>query len=123
MKASNIFPIMFWAFAIVAPVAISLIAISFFPPDAEVPLHFNVNWEADGWGPAWTWVPISLVMAGANALMALSYAFSDALYDRGLVHGVSRKATRPFLCGIALFLVVAWAGITIFWMSKALPLM
>ena len=64
-------------------------------------------------------LPVSLIMCGANMLMGLSYLFSDKLYDLGLVHGVSRKATRPFLCGTAVFLVLVMVAILAVWTINA----
>ena len=58
-------------------------------------------------------------MCGANALMGISYRYSDKLYDMGLVHGVSRKAARPFLCGAAMVLVIVMVVILIWWVIAA----
>ena len=49
-------------------------------------------------------------MSGGNLLPALFYRFSDKLYDLGLVNGISRKDTRPFLCGAAVVFTVVWLG-------------
>lgn len=53
--------------------------------------------------------------------VAMSDEVPDALYNMGLVHGVSRRATRPLLCGTAVFLDVLLVGILIYWVLKALP--
>ena len=42
----------------------------------------------------------------------------DKLFDYGLVHGISRKASRPFLCGAAVVLLLIWVGILIFWLYQ-----
>lgn len=82
---------------VAAPIAISFIAIAQFPPNATIPLHWNMQDEIDNWGSPWGMLPPSLIMASANLLFALMYRSSDWLYDHGLVHGISRKATRPSL--------------------------
>lgn len=122
MSRSKTLAIVFWIVVVAAPFVASLLAVSIFPPNADVPLHWNTQGEIDGWGSAWIWLPLSLIMVGTNLFAALCYAFSDVLYDRGLVHGVSRKNTRPFLCGTALFIVAVWVAILVFWVATALPL-
>ena len=111
----------FWVAVIAAPVAAALVAVAQFPAGAEIPLHWNAQNQIDDWGSPWTMAPVSAIMSGANLLLALMYRFSDALYNMGLVHGVSRRATRPFLCGTAVFLDVLLVGILIYWVLKALP--
>ena len=95
---------LFWAAMVAAPIAISFIAIAQFPPNATIPLHWNMQGEIDNW---------------ANLLFALMYRSSDWLYDHGLVHGISRKATRPSLCGEAIFMVVLWADTSAYWVFRA----
>lgn len=75
--------------------------------------------EIDNWGSPWGLLPPSLIMASANLLFALMYRSSDWLYDHGLVHGISRKATRPSLCGEAIFMVVLWADTSAYWVFRA----
>lgn len=89
--------VLFWTAMVAAPIAISFIAIAQFPPNATIPLHWNMQDEIDNWGSPWGMLPPSLIMASANLLFALMYRSSDWLYDHGLVHGISRKATRPSL--------------------------
>lgn len=111
--------VLFWIVVIVAPALACCISAAQFPPDAEIPLHWNISGQIDRWGSPWTMLPVSLIMCGANMLMGLSYLFSDKLYDLGLVHGVSRKATRPFLCGTAVFLVLVMVAILAVWTINA----
>lgn len=115
--------IAFWAAAIAAPALACLVAIAQFPPGADIPLHWNAQLEIDRWGSPWEMLPASLIMSGVNALLALSYLFSDRLYDLGLVHGVSRKATRPFLCGTAAFMVAVIVAILVVWTTQGLVAM
>lgn len=111
--------VLFWIVVIVAPALACCISAAQFPPDAEIPLHWNISGQIDRRGSPWTMLPVSLIMCGANMLMGLSYLFSDKLYDLGLVHGVSRKATRPFLCGTAVFLVLVMVAILAVWTINA----
>ena len=113
---------MFWAVVIVAPIACGFVASGLFPEGSLVPLHWNMQGEVDRWGSPWEMVPLGFVMAFVNLMLAISYRFSDALYDHGLVHGVSRKATRPFLCGVAVFIVGVYAAVIVFWLSRALAM-
>lgn len=61
-------------------------------------------------------------MVGADLSLAVLYVFSDVLYDHGFVHGVSRKNARLFLYGVAMFVVIVWIGILMYWAAEALPL-
>lgn len=115
--------IAFWVVAIALPIAASLVAIAQFPPGADIPLHWNVQLEVDRWGSPWAMLSASLVISGVSILLALSYLFSDKLYDLGLIHGVSRKATRPFLCGTAAFIAVVIVVILLVWTTQALAAM
>ena len=121
LAGRRVLAVVFWVAVIAAPVAAALVAVAQFPAGAEIPLHWNAQNQIDNWGSPWTMVPVSAIMSGANLLLALMYRFSDALYNMGLVHGVSRRATRPFLCGTAVFLDVLLVGILIYWVLKALP--
>lgn len=51
--------------------------------------------------------------------MGIMYRYSDAIYDMGLVHGVSRKNARPFLCGTAVVLVIVAIAILVWWVMSA----
>lgn len=115
--------IAFWAAAVAAPVLASLVAIAQFPPGADIPLHWDAQLKVDRWGSPWAILPVSLIMSGTNVLIALAYLFSDRLYDLGLVHRVSRKATRPFLCGTAAFVVMVIVAILVVWTERALAAM
>lgn len=64
-------------------------------------------------------LPFSLIMCAANALMWVMYRYSDKIYDMGLVHGVSRKNTRPFLCGTAVVLVLITVATFAWWVVSA----
>ena len=112
--------ILFWIVAIAMPVGASLIAIAQFQPNIEIPMHWNAHGEIDRYGTPWEVFPISLIMSGCNVLLALSYVFSNKLYDLGFVHGISRKATRPFLCGTAIVMVLVWMGILAFWLQQVI---
>ena len=118
MKPRAIAAVAFWALVIVAPALVSLVAIAQFPPGVEVPMHWGVSGQVDSWGSPWAMLPASLIMCGANALMGLIYCFSDKLYDMGLVHGVSRKAVRPFLCGTAVVLAAVMVIILVCWVAN-----
>lgn len=120
LAGRRVLAVVFWVAVIAAPVAAALVAVAQFPAGAEIPLHWNAQNQIDDWGSPWTMVPVSAIMSGANLLLALMYRFSDALYNMGLVHGVSRRATRPLLCGTAVFLDVLLVGILIYWVLKAL---
>ena len=119
MNLRRIPAVLFWAAMIAAPIAISFIAIAQFPPHATIPLHWNMQGEIDNWGLPWGMLPPILIMANANLLFALMYRFSDWLDDHGLVHGISRKATRPSLCGVAIFMVALSAGVSAYWVFRA----
>lgn len=121
MAGKRILAVAFWVVAIAAPVLAALVAVAQFPAGAEIPLHWNVQNQIDNWGSPWTMVPASAIMSAANLLLALMYRFSDALYNMGLVHGVSRRATRPFLCVTAIFLDLLLIGVLVYWVLKALP--
>lgn len=64
-------------------------------------------------------LPVSLIMCAGSALMGIMYRYSDAIYDMGLVHGVSRKNARPFLCGTAVVLVIVAIAILVWWVMSA----
>ncbi|WP_251231016.1 DUF1648 domain-containing protein [Adlercreutzia aquisgranensis] len=119
MKKKTILSILFWIAVIAAPALACLFVVAQFPPDVEVPLHWNASGQIDRWGSSITMLPASLIMCGANALMGLMYCFSDKLYNMGLVHGVSRKAVRPFLCGTAVVLAAAMVIILVCWAANA----
>ena len=110
---------LFWAAMVAAPIAISFIAIAQFP---RTPLSRSIgtcrvrSTTGDRLGGL---LPPSLIMASANLLFALMYRSSDWLYDHGLVHGISRKATRPSLCGEAIFMVALSAGVSAYWVFRA----
>ena len=78
-------------------------------------MHWNIQGQIDRYGSPWEMLPVSFIMSGSNLLFALFYRFSDKLYDLGLINGISRKATRPFLCGAAVVFVVVWLGVLAFW--------
>lgn len=123
MKPPRALMVLFWVVMVAAPTAATAIVATQFPAGVEVPLHWNFAGEIDEWGSAWAMLPAGLIMSGCNVLLALSYHFSDKLYNMGLVHGVSREHTRPFLCGTAVFLVLVMVGILIYWVVKAQPYM
>lgn len=110
---------LFWAAMVAAPIAASFIAIAHLPPNATIPLHWNMQGEIDNWGSPWGMLSPGLIMASANLLFALMYRSSDWLYDHGLVHGISRKATRLSLCGVAIFVVALSAGVSAYWAFRA----
>ncbi|NHM16968.1 DUF1648 domain-containing protein [Eggerthellaceae bacterium zg-887] len=110
--------ILLWIAVIATPAVASLIAIAQFPPNIEIPMHWNAQGQVDRFGSPWQMLPVSLIISGSNVLLALSYAFSDKLFDLGLVHGISRRATRPVLCGTAVFLDIVWIGILVFWLCQ-----
>lgn len=64
-------------------------------------------------------LPVSLIMCAGNALMGVMYRYSDTMYDMGLVHGVSRKNVRPFLCGTAVVLVIVMVALLGWWVMGA----
>lgn len=108
-KAHHVLVFLFWVLIIAAPIASSLIVIAQFPTDTQIPMHWNAQHHVDRYGSPWEMFPSSLLMAVCEALLAITYVFSNKLFDKGLVHGVSRKATRPFICGTAVFMIVVWA--------------
>lgn len=110
--------ILFWIAAICIPVVSSIIAAIQLPTDTAIPMHWNAQNQIDRYGSPWEMLPVSLIMSGCNLLLAISYVFTDKLFDLELVHGISRKATRPFLCGTAVFMVLVWIGILVFWLYK-----
>ena len=119
MKPRSIAMVLFWIAVIAAPGLACLLVAMLIPPDIEVPLYWNASGQVDRWGSSLTMLPASLIMCAANALMGLMYCFSDKLYDMGLVHGVSRKAVRPFLCGTAVVLDVVMVIILACWAANA----
>ena len=52
-------------------------------------------------------------------MMRVFYRYSDKMYDMGLVHGVSRKNTRPFLCATAVVMVLITVAIFAWWVVSA----
>ena len=118
MKPQNVLPVIFWIAVIAAPAISSLIAIAQLSAGVEVPMHWNAQGQVDRFGSPWEMLPVSLIMSSCNLLLALSYASADKLFDLGLVHGISRKATRPFLCGVAVSMVLVWVGILVFWLYQ-----
>ncbi len=118
MSPKRFLIILFWIAVIAMPAVTCLVAIAQFPANVEIPMHWSMQGDIDRYGMPWEMFPISLVMTGCNVLLALSYVFSNKLYDLGLVHGISRKATRPFLCGTAVFMVLVWIGILAFWLHQ-----
>ncbi len=109
---------LFWVAAICMPAMSSLIVITQLPANVEIPMHWNAQGQVDRFGSPWEMLPISLIMSGCNLLLALSYLFVDKLFALGLVHGISRRASRPFLCGSAIFLLIVWMGVLTFWLSR-----
>lgn len=117
MKLPHPLTMLAWAAIIAAPFAIAAGVIALLPPGIEqVPLHFDLEGNANRYGSPLELYVIAGIMGGANLLMFAMYVFSDALYDHGLVHGVSRRATRPLLLGTGVFLdlVFAFCMISIF---------
>lgn len=119
MRRSALLSWLFWPLVVIAPLLASLIAAAQFPSGADVPLHWGFSGEIDSWGSPWTMLPLSLIMCAANALMWLMWRYSDKMYDMGLVHGVSRKNTRPFLCATAVVLVLVTVAIYAWWVVNA----
>ena len=117
-RARYILVILFWVLMITVPIASSLIAIAQFPTDAQIPLHWNALHQVDRYGSPWEMFPGSLVGAVCNLFLAITYIFSNRLFDKGLVHGISRKATRPFICGTAVFIIVVWISILAIWLYQ-----
>ena len=114
--------VLFWLVLIIAPIAACALAVSFFPPGIEeVPVHWNVKGEIDGYGSPWSMLPVGFIMAGTNLLLALCYCFSDKMFALGLVNGVSTpKGARIvcLVCGVICALV--FVGIVIGWAVAAL---
>lgn len=110
---------LFWLLAVAGPFLACLIAVAQFPSGAKVPLHWGISGQIDSWGSPWVMLPVSLIMCAANALMGVMYRYSDKMYDMGLVHGVSRKSTRPLLCGTAVVLVLVMVAILAWWVVSA----
>lgn len=120
MSLRRFLTVAFWAAMIALPTLASLVAISCFPQDSVIPLHWNAQGGVDRWGSPWVMLPSSLIMAGSNALIAAFFKYSDKLYDHGLTHGVSREGARPLLCVTAIAMAAIWAAILIGWVAKAL---
>ena len=118
----NIAMLLVWLVLILAPVAACVFAVSLFPPGIEeVPVHWNVKGEIDGYGSPWTMLPVGFIMAGTNVLLALCYFFSEKLFALGLVNGVSTpKGARivSLVCGIIC--AVIFVGIVVGWAAAAL---
>ena len=110
--------VIFWIAMVTIPVISTFVAIIQFPTDIDIPMHWDAHGQVDKYGSPWIMFPVSFIMSACNILLALSYAFSDKLYDLGLVHGISRRAARPFLCGTAIFLLLVWLGILVFWTQQ-----
>lgn len=124
MKIPSAPMVVFWILAILAPFAICAVGISFIPSDqGPVPLHWNASGEIDRYGsPSEFWI-IAPLAASGNALFAVFYLFSDALYDHGLVHGISIRAVRPFLVGAGVFMVLVTAAIMAWIVSTTISAM
>ena len=52
-------------------------------------------------------------------MMWVMCRYSNKMYDMGLVHGVSRKNTRPFLCVTAVVMVLITVAIIAWWVVSA----
>lgn len=100
--------------AIILPPIISLLFISYMPFNEEILLHWNAQGQIDRYGFPWEFIVYSFIMSGCNVLLAVCYLFSNKLYSIGLVHGVSQKATRPYIVVVAIVIVLVWFGITLF---------
>lgn len=100
-----------WAVLVAAPLAIGLVGFSMIPAGVErIPTHWGFDGQVNGYGPpSMAWI-IGAVMAGVQALVALCCIFNDNLYDRGLVHGVSREGAPVLyvVLGVVLVAVTAW---------------
>lgn len=107
--------IAFWVLVVViAPALIALASAQAVPADAgAIPLHWSGDGQPDRYGSVEemraAWMTFGLAVGGVNLMLAVMYVFSDALYDRGLVHGISRQATRPLLAGTSAFLLVLFS--------------
>ena len=110
--------VVFWIAMIALPILSSIVAIMQLPQDAQIPMHWNAQGQVDRFASPWAMLLVSSIMAACNSLLAVSYVFIDKLFDYGLVHGISRKASRPFLCGAAVVLLLIWVGILIFWLYQ-----
>lgn len=116
--SKHIFMVILWIATVTIPVISTFVAITQFPTDIDIPMHWDAHGQVDRYGSPWIMFPVSFIISACNILLALSYAFSDKLYDLGLVHGISRRAARPFLCGTAIFMLLVWLGILVFWTQQ-----
>ena len=116
--------IVFWIIVIVAPLAVSAAVVGQVPNAGEIPLHWNAAGEIDRWGTpeeaAGTFWFLGGIMAAMNLLMALGYVFNDFLYNRGLVHGVSRTGALKVYVVCAVILAVLTAAISFAILAKTL---
>lgn len=121
MRVPRAAVVLFWIAVTVLPTVACLAGASAFPPGVDsLPVHWNGAWEIDRYGSPWSMVPLGITMSLVNGLMALAFAFNDALYDRGLVHGVSRRGALVVYCVLACFVVAVTAAIVAVWASMAL---
>lgn len=88
------------------------------PSGIDIPLHWNAQHKVDRYGSPWEMFPWSFLASGSNMLIALCYAFINKLFDRGLVHGVSRKTARPFLCSVAIVILALWIFVLVIWIYQ-----
>ena len=95
-----------WVALTAAPlVACALLAVT-MSDVAEVPLHWDGLGRVTRWGSAaeliGTFWILAGVMSATNFSLALLWRFNDRLYDRGLVHGVSRGGARRLYVALAV---------------------
>lgn len=110
-----------WIALIAAPFVMSAAAFAQIPAGVEqIPTNFGFDGAPNGYSAPTQLFVLAAIMAGCNVLMALCYAFSDTLYDHGMVHGVSRKTTRPVLLGCAIFLDIITAACLIYIINATL---
>lgn len=117
MRIPSIPMIVFWIVMVAAPLLVCAVVVGQVPDVEQVPLHWNAAGEIDRWGSpdeltGICWF-LGAVMAGSNLLMAVLYVFNDALYNSGLVHGVSRSGALKLYAVLAVVLVVTTAAIVV----------
>ena len=121
MKMPNPLVLVLWLIIVAAPLASGVISLALIPPGVEqLPMQFDFSGNVTRYGSPSELLVVGAIMSWCNVLMFLTYLFSDALYDRGLVNGVSRRNTRPFLLGCGIVVAVIGVGATILIASSAI---
>lgn len=113
MEGRKVLVAVFWLVLIAAPPAACAIALSVIPPGIEaIPMHWDASGQIDRYGRPEEVYLVGGAGAFCNLLLGLCYAFSDKLYDAGLIHGVGRKGARRVFTVLACVDTIIFIALT-----------